>query len=70
MTTPQTFGKIADDRLSTDPTMRGHHRFEGSPILSGETGFILSAVGVLLFFGMMLGALATTALVNANGCGM
>jgi hypothetical protein len=52
------------------PHHRGYKQMQGSPIFSGEAGFIITAVGVLLFFGMMLGALGATWLASTNGCGV
>lgn len=64
MTRKQDFGKVVDDRLNPT-TDRGYFRWQGSPLFSGESGFIASALGILLLVGMVLGSLA--AIVAAPG---
>ena len=59
MKNPTHFGTVADDRI-TSPHVRGDKQLEASPILSGEVGFIVSAVAVILLFGILIGATAAT----------
>lgn len=68
MSKPRQFGTVVDDKPPFPPnTERGYWRWNASPIISGEVGFIVVVLFALFFAGVALGALASVVGVAYRG---